>query len=106
MKAPERRLAVTLDETELQELIRNAVADLVTAPSTAPPPEVLSRTEAAHLFRCSLATIDRLCRDDGLPHYRLGDCRRFLRSDLLAWLRAGSPSRRSPGGTSPNKPPA
>src|SRR5688572_29769201 len=93
---PDRRMVVTLDETELRELIRDAVADLVTAPTATPPPEVLSRGEAAHLLRCSLASLDRFVRTEGLPCHRLGDHRRFLRGEILAWLRAGSPSRRSP----------
>ena len=55
---------------------------------SAQPPEVLTRQTCAELLHVSMATLDRLVRLENLPAHRLGDHRRFRRSEVLQWLSA------------------
>jgi excisionase family DNA binding protein len=48
-------------------------------------PDVLTGAEVAALLRVSKRTVERL----NLPSVKLGKCRRYLRDDVLAYLRAG-----------------
>ena len=84
-------LAVTLTKGELRALVAEAVAEaLDEGRSERPTPaEVMTRSEAASFLRCSLGQLDRLVRDAGLPWHRMGDSKRFFRSDLAGWLRNG-----------------
>lgn len=97
---------VLLTPEQLRKLMLEAVADALAevSPGSAPPSEVMTRAEAAAFLRCSLATLDRLCREEALPFHRLGDCRRFTRAELLEWLQAGSASRRSADESSSKEP--
>lgn len=97
---------VLLTPEQLRKLMLEAVADALAevSPGSAPPSEVLTRSEAASFLRCSLATLDRLCREEALPFHRLGDCRRFTRAELLEWLQAGSASRRTEDDSSQKQP--
>ncbi|MET0794628.1 MAG: helix-turn-helix domain-containing protein [Polyangiaceae bacterium] len=49
--------------------------------------EVLTLREVARLLRFERHTIKKLI-DLGLPSHRIGSMRRFLRSEVLAWLKA------------------
>lgn len=51
-------------------------------------PEVLKVREAADLLRCSTAWVYREAAAGRLPSYRLGTDYRFIREDLLSWLRS------------------
>lgn len=85
--ALDRDLAVTLTRSELRSLVAVAVAEALEGRgSVSAPSEVMTRAEAAEFLRCSLGQLDRLAREGGLPFHRLGDSRRFLRSELIAWL--------------------
>jgi excisionase family DNA binding protein len=50
----------------------------------------LSIREAAQFFGCSRATVDRMCKADGLPFHqvrpgRKGSRRYFFESEILKW---------------------
>ena len=49
--------------------------------------EVLTADEAAHLLRVSTKTILTLARDGVLPGEKVGSAWRFVRADLLEYLR-------------------
>jgi excisionase family DNA binding protein len=49
---------------------------------------VLTRVQVAELLRVNIETVTKLVREDGLPCKRVGKEYRFLRSEVLAWLRA------------------
>ncbi len=51
-------------------------------------PEVLKVREAASLLRCSTTWLYREAAAGRLPSYRLGTDYRFIRADLLSWLRS------------------
>jgi len=68
------------------QVILDASATLEAAETTLRPnagAEVLRRVEAAELLRVSAATFDRL----QLPRHLVGSSPRYLRSELLEWLR-------------------
>jgi excisionase family DNA binding protein len=50
-------------------------------------PEVLTADEAADLLRVSTKTILALARDGTIPGEKVGRARRFVRSDLVAYVR-------------------
>lgn len=49
-----------------------------------PPLPLLTRGQLAALLAVSGVTVDRLCRE-GMPHFYIGDVRRFDRVLCLAW---------------------
>jgi excisionase family DNA binding protein len=89
MQTQTDRRIIDFTESQLRDLIAGA---LLTMPVEAPrtPPDVLDRAGAAALLGVSLSKLDGLARaeTDPLPFYRVGDVRRFLRADLLEWVRA------------------
>ena len=51
--------------------------------------EILDAPEAASFLRMTRARVVRLANKDAIPHVRLPDGEaRFLKADLLAWVRA------------------
>lgn len=48
--------------------------------------EILTRKELASHLKCSLRHVDNL-QTQGMPVLRLGRSRRFILSDVIAWLR-------------------
>lgn len=59
-------------------------------PDPIDPDKALTRTQASELIGVSLTQLDLLCRPerrDPIPFYHAGQARRFLRTDLIAWLR-------------------
>lgn len=50
-------------------------------------PEVLTLAEVARLLRVERHHIAKLI-ERGLPYRRVGRMRRFIRQDVMAWLRA------------------
>lgn len=63
-------------------------------------PDLLTPAEAAAYLRISPATLQRMVRR-GLPSKQLGPRqRRFVRSDLEAWLASGE-APKGPAGSSP-----
>ncbi len=60
--------------------------------------EVLDIEGAADLLQCSIRTIERMVRSNRIPHAKIHGQRglRFLRSDLISWLRRGAPKTGTP----------
>lgn len=58
--------------------VRNAVGDSV--------PRLLDREKLAERLCCSVATVDMLRREKGMPHLRVGESPRFVYEDVIAWL--------------------
>lgn len=82
---------VGLTVAQLRELIAESVAEVLADGSPShQPSEVLTRREAAEFLKTSVATLDRLVREGSLPSHRLGDSPRFVRAELLAYLRGNS----------------
>jgi excisionase family DNA binding protein len=83
---------IDLNVDELGEAVREKIADALTEyleGEIKPPPEWLTRREAAEYLRVSTAQLDLLSRRDvdPLPFEQVGDSRRFNRSDLREWVR-------------------
>lgn len=55
--------------------------------------EVLTTEEAAELLRVSTKTVLTLVRDGSLPGEKVGRAWRFLRADLLDYVRGASRDR-------------
>lgn len=69
----------------LHEVIR---AELQALLDPTPPPEVMTPAQAAEWLQVHVNTLRRL----GLPHVYVGDSKRYIREDVLAWLRAQPPA--------------
>ena len=69
----------------IRETVADAVLELLDGRQQGASP-VLTRTEAAAYLKCSLTTLDKLTRRNGLPCHLLGDSRRFIASELEAWV--------------------
>ncbi len=54
--------------------------------------EILNTAEACRFLGTSRFTLLRLIADDGLPALKLGRQWRFVRTDLVAWLRSKRPA--------------
>lgn len=81
-------MAVTLTVEQLSDLVREAVAaELDRRDSAERLDSTLTIAETAQLLQCSEASIRRWIDREGLPALRLGDCWRFMRSDVLDWAR-------------------
>jgi excisionase family DNA binding protein len=83
-----------LSPEQLEALVGRAVRAAVAALPSVSPPEVLTRGQAAALLGVHPQQLMRRhVARDGLPAHPLGRERRFLRSEILAWLagRGGSP---------------
>jgi len=81
------------DLTALTEHVCAALdraAQLLSERATTPGPEVLTSREAAELLRVHRRTLERL----NLPSVKLGRLRRYLREDILEWLRQKSAAGR------------
>ncbi len=64
--------------------------------STGIVPEGLNPSDAAKLIGVSVSKIHQLDKDGLIPsavEVGCGRCPRFLRTELLAWMRSGCPSR-------------
>lgn len=81
---PEPVRVVTLTEVDLEALLERAAQS--GAARVAPPPEILTASEAAELLRLNAQTVARLAQAGELPARRLGREWRFRRSELLAWF--------------------
>jgi len=88
-----RRL-IDLTEADLAELVDARLeAFLDGEPKAANANDgALDRAGAAGFLAISLSKLDVLCRRevDPLPFYMCADSRRFLKEDLVAWLRRQS----------------
>lgn len=105
MSANSRNQVAVISPEELRELVSSTILELLDGfqPSGSTR-EVMSRAEAAEFLRCSLPQLDRMVRLQSLPFHLLGDSRRFLRSELIGWLRGGCPSQGSSKHHSPKEP--
>jgi hypothetical protein len=81
----------------LEDLLREIVRDEVRAAladldlTGEPKPALLTSDELAGELRVSTAQIRALTRDEGMPCIRVGDCRRYVLADVLAWLAVRRP---------------
>jgi len=84
------RLIVTLTESELKTLVRQAVSEGVESAriltqETAPEGNLLKKKEAAKLLSCSTSTIDNLARRKKLTRHYVGQrAVRFDREQVLS----------------------
>jgi hypothetical protein len=78
-------------EDDLRVIVREEIADAIRTHQTPPPdrPALLDRKSVARELGVSIATIDRLVRE-GMPHVRVGDCKRFELDRVLDWIRRRS----------------
>ena len=63
--------------------LEGRLAELLTPPA---PERPFDRRGLATYLSCSLVVVDKL-RAEGIPKIRVGDCDRFEREAVLAWLR-------------------
>jgi len=71
----------------------DAALERISALQTAPRAEVLCEEDVCALLQVSRPTLHRL-RGDGLPFALLGCVRRYVRADVIAWVRAQLPTAR------------
>ena len=90
--AEDGRLLVTLTVSELRELVREAVVDLLAEHhhESAVEPLTLSGAEMARKLGVSRSTMAELRTRDGCPAVRIGDHFRFEPAAVMAWLRSQS----------------
>ena len=74
---------------DLRDLVRAELAAVLEGAAPENDDALLDRTGAAKFLRVSVAQVDKFCREKGMPFHRLGDCKRFTKEELLAWLKAG-----------------
>jgi hypothetical protein len=82
--------------TLIQQWVNDAVTHALLRVPTADSgdaPALLDRQGLARQLGCSVAQVDRLCRD-GLPYVRLGESKRFRLDGVIAWLEQRSQSQR------------
>lgn len=89
---------VVLDEAgEVRAIVPNGrgTESAGVIPDAAGYDEVLTRDEIAQLLKVSTKTVSSLVKRQGLPCKKVGKEYRFLKSDVLDWVR-----NRNPGATS------
>jgi excisionase family DNA binding protein len=90
-------ITATLDELRAQvRELRGRVAELEAGAESRC--DVLTIEGAARLLGCSRRSVERLVEARKIPHSRIHGSRgvRFIRSDLLGWLRNGCPRPGTP----------
>lgn len=82
-----------LEESEITELIRKAVAlattDLRDELERSRTPELMTKDRLAIYLECHVSSINRFMKN-GLPFEMLGDHPRFRKVDIDNWLKHGS----------------
>src|SRR5687768_13077140 len=78
-----------LPQSELETLIRRAVAEALADASAGPAPALLDRAGLARSLCCCESTVDTL-RRNGLPTIFVGKAPRFVLADVLHWLKEES----------------
>jgi len=88
---PNKPLAM-MTAGELAALLDSRIEAYLEGPTTEPANDaaLLDRAGAAKFLRVSVAQIDKFCREKALPFHRVGDCKRFVRDEILAWVKAAS----------------
>lgn len=71
--------------TAIREAIREEVMKMVTANSV--DTQLMTVENAAEFMQVSVLTIRKFMRQ-GLPHFQSGQVIRFLRSDIIEWMKA------------------
>lgn len=81
-----------LDETQLQEIIRQAVVlatkDLRDELQRLSTPEVMTKDRLAVYLECHVSSINRFMKA-GMPYEMLGEHPRFRKADIDDWLKYG-----------------
>lgn len=70
--------------TAIREAIRQEVMQMVTASSV--DTQLMTTENAAEFMQVSISTIRQYMRQ-GLPHFQSGQVIRFLRSDIIEWMK-------------------
>lgn len=90
---------IDLTDVDLERLIERKLSEVTLTVVPLDPDKPLTRKGAAELLGISLTQLDILCRReyDPIQFFHAGEARRFIRSDLLTWLRRQTtpPSSRS-----------
>lgn len=88
-------LAVTLTTEQLEQLVTNATAKALAEIQASSEPEVMTLAECSKLLRRHRRVVMELVRDEELPAYYISEREpRFLRSEVLAWLKSrGAPKK-------------
>jgi len=84
---PTKRI-IDLTVAELIEILDARICHFLENDSAKPDEVYMDRTGVAKLLDVSTHTIDKLCRDSGLPFHRVGDAKRFDRDEVRDWLKA------------------
>ena len=84
IETPDSPLLVTLTAAQLRGLVTEALDEYVPRD---PPPEILTQAQAATLLHCSTRTVRELVRERALPEHRVGDSPRYVRGELVDWVR-------------------
>jgi hypothetical protein len=81
-----RALRDEADELEREELAERVAAKLTPAapPAPATAPLLLTKAELCQHLKRSQPAIDKYDRE-GQPHYYVGDSKRYVLADVLAW---------------------
>lgn len=79
---------VDANEDDLRRIVRDELAAILEGSAPDNDDSVLDKAGAAKFLKCSTATIDTLCRDKGLPFGRLGDHKRFIKAQLIEFVKA------------------
>lgn len=79
------------------------VSDRMRGEAEQPAPSALTKSDLAQQLNVSTATIDRFVRR-GMPHFYVGDRRRFDIAACRAWLATHGKAAAEPGGTVRSKP--
>jgi hypothetical protein len=87
------RRIIDLTEAEFDQKLEARFAVFWDAASTAEPPdpyEGMPRAKTGKLLNISLSQLDLLSRrdrPDPIPYYVVGESRRYVRAEVIAWLR-------------------
>jgi excisionase family DNA binding protein len=80
------KLVVTLTQSQLCEIVKSAVRDVLD--DAHEPPQFLTLDQAAELLQASTRSVRTWVNEEGLPALRAGSEYRFRRESIVAWLEA------------------
>jgi excisionase family DNA binding protein len=73
--------------TAIREAIREEVMQMMVTASSVDT-QLMTTENAAEFMQVSVSTIRQFMRQ-GLPHFQSGQVIRFLRSDIIEWMKKG-----------------
>jgi hypothetical protein len=84
---PSRRV-IDMTAGEVDEIIAARLEEFLEGAPKPVDDGYMDRAGAAKFLDLSTAQIDKLCRDDGLPFFRVGDVKRFDKQLIRKWVEA------------------